>query len=207
MLAETPALFMSHLCLWHFNGLSGSHRGGGGKERLPGKYCSLSHTGDDRRQHVRWLSQNYRYFWVKFTEVSEFLLTHHGIPCKRQSEVLTSANGFNYFSPQRTVWRLYHQEVPIMPQTPPRVAGDDAVLYEHCEHCQEMQSNTSHWWPRDQIHPCLHHFIPEVVHWEMKMRINTLILTKQLFLPTATGQEINEGRMWTIAECLNFPGC
>lgn len=45
-LAETPALFMSHSDLWHFNGLSGSHRGGGAKEGLPGKYCSLNCRGE-----------------------------------------------------------------------------------------------------------------------------------------------------------------
>lgn len=187
-----PALFMSHLYLWHFNGLLGSHRGGGGKERLPGKYCSLNYRGEWKKAACQMITFFLLYFWVKFTEVSGFHSPRDS--SKRQSGtqhspemVLTSASGFNYLSLRGLQGGSITRKPLTAPHKPPTVTGEDAVFMSTVRMFQAMHSNTFHWWPRDQIHPFLHHFIPEAVHWEMKMRINTLTLTKQLFLPRGTG--------------------
>lgn len=69
---------------------------------------------NERRQHVRWLSQNYMYFWVKFTEVSGFYSSQD--PSRGNQIHSTHQRCFAFcqwvqlFFCQRTVWRLHHQE-------------------------------------------------------------------------------------------------
>jgi len=103
VLTETSALFTSHSDVRYFNGLSGSHRGGGGEERLPGKYGSLKCRGEQKKTTCQ-IDDCHKIvciFRVKFTEVGDFYSPWDS--SKRQSGtqhspelVLTSASGVNY---------------------------------------------------------------------------------------------------------------
>lgn len=90
------------------------------------------------------------YFWVKFTEVGGFYSPWDS--SKRQSGaqhssemVLTSVNGFNYFSLKGLYGGSVLRKPLIAPHKSPNVAGDDAVFMSTVRTFQVVHSSTFHW--------------------------------------------------------------
>ena len=167
------AFFISRSYLWHFNGLSGSHRGGGGEERLPGKYGSLNCRGEWEKTTCQTDDCHKIICIFGWNSQKSVVFTHRGIPV-RGSQLHNSHQRWFWPLPMDS---LFSSKVWMEAPSPgrpsshsyagrnPDVASDEAVSMSTVRTFQVMHSNTFHWRLRDQIQPFLHHFIPEVVHW------------------------------------------
>lgn len=110
---------------------------------------------NERRQNVKWLPQNYMYFWAEFAEVSGFYSAWNS--SKRQSGTQHSKRWL-WFLPMDSI-TFSSENCMELPGSPhctsqtPSVAGTGAVFMSTVRMFQVMHSNSFHWWPQDQVNP------------------------------------------------------
>lgn len=205
---QTPALFMSHLNLWHFNGLL-AHTGVVVEKKGYQWSTAVWTTEENERRQVS--DDCHKIIYIsEWNSQKSVVITHHRIPVKG-SQVHNTHQRWFWLLPINSI--IFSSQVcmeapsPGSPSLPLTKLQCCWWWYSPYEHCEDISGNAQQYFslvamrPNSTLLTSLYPSSGRLGNEDEKQYPNP---NKATILPTATGKEVNEGR---IDDLLRFPGC